>query len=424
MQINTPASRATAPAPPSGRLSNDLATTIPREILDAPLGEGTVGSHLERSIRVRLEGDAPASQRELVSETYGAADLLQSEKGSAFERAVRSFTGVADAWKGSDDLKTVTLYPDEFAVAAGGIADEIDLIRAHGGDPAQLVTPPRAMVAALQRKIPDAPRDLLEQSLRTTMAQRWVRDAAADVPADVRFSAARNLRGHIAVMPDVSRDILSTLGLYTQRAGDATADRASRGANTLASRLAEGWKTLVHETHHSVTPTNIYDDESVAVFEEAVSSVLERLQGDAVAAQANAKITDTATKITTQGPGNVRDAVDWQPWNRAHLPEPPKSLTATSQGRYIDGPELVAKTLTLAGVDLQSAEGAATAARILQQDPAEHVADNLAAEVVAHHRINPALTPALARMLTKAATGRDSFDAITAFIASLSKEHT
>ena len=386
MQTASLAATPTAATPigpaSTSRLSNTIAEAIPRAVLDAPIGDGTVGTNLDRSIRIRLGGSNPASKRELIAETYAAADLLQGPKGAAFERGIRAIASVADGWNGAENLKTITLYPDEFSSMAGKVVDRLDVARAGGENLSAYRDTGRA--TALVKKLVDPE------------------------PAGLRFRAARNFEGHISIAPDVSRDLLATLGLYTPRPGDESSDMRPEYVPTA---LGEAWRTAVHETHHSVTPVRMSrEDEWVSVFEEAVPTVLERLQGDPIMQRAGANIDDTAARILKRDETNVRDTVDWQPWNRDHLPPPPAAKVATAEGRYTDGPKLVEDIIKLAGIDASQPKMVDTVAHLLQAKSAEHVPERLATLLVLSREGDRGDIPELTQLIKDASVGDASFE--------------
>lgn len=354
------ATAATPPRPSAiervGALLPDATLkAVPREVLATRVGRGTVASELDRALRVGFVGDGPVSSRRIVPETTAAAQLLASPGGAAFERGIRSFVGVADAYKGRENIRTVTLYPDEHSVKAGDVVDLLSAMHADGVDTSPV----------------------------SAHAREFVLDQAKDVPSHVRFSAARNLDGHIAVMPDVAREYLTTLGLYRLQPGDG----AVRAPVALRDDLArESWRTMVHETHHSVTPqpNSPLEHESTSVMEEAVPSVLERTQASAIAKRAGADMS-----LAQRPARDTKDeAVDWPAWNRKHLPAPPSDLADKAEGRYVDGPALVREALRLAGLDRRTREGRATAEELMQGAPAEDVPDRLAAAIVSRHGLD------------------------------------
>jgi hypothetical protein len=372
------------------RLDPQIARDVPRAVLDAPLGDGTVASEIERAVRIRFDGEGEPSTREVVPETKAAVDLLASPAGDSFERAMHAIASVADGHRGADDLKTITLHPDEQTTLAGEVLDDVDLRLRDG--------------------------ERLDRLDRPGRAKAFVDDAIDGELADLAFRSAVNTNGHISVAPDVSREFLASLGMYQPGRGDevlagGTADREDT--------LLESWKTLVHETHHSVTPEYSYDDEAINVFEEAIPTVLERLQGAPIAAKAGADLAGVAAHIGDGGAVDARaGALGWKPWNRDRLPAPSKALEETAEGRYTDGPALVEDLLELAGVDRNAPDGIAKVDALLQGERAAAAPRRLAEAIADAHGMSVDHTRELERLIRDAAVGDATFDDIRDFVGS------
>lgn len=179
-------------------------------------------------------------------------------------------------------------------------------------------------------------------------------------PAKIRFRAAYNLAGNVAVMPNVSRNVLASIGLYELQPND-TMYRAGTGRERGYAR--EAWRTLVHEAQHSVTPRGagpLAEAEVARVFEESIATVLEEMHGSKVAKRAGAEfhgLVPFQGTSATPRPGPIA----WSAWNKDHLPAPEPSSVATQQGRYTDGPHA---TAPLTDVVHAAAVGSATLADI------------------------------------------------------------
>jgi hypothetical protein len=355
-----------------------MAAMVPHAVLEQPLdGKGSVAQAIERSIRIRFDGNAEPSQRSIVPETQAAVDLLGSPAGPTYERAMRAIASVADGHQGADDLKTITLYPDERSTLGGAVLDRLDIDRRDG-----------QRIAKLDNR---------------QEARRYVRDATEGELEDLAFRAAVNRDGHIGIAPDVSREFLSTLGLYVPKDGD---DLLRMPADDQRDTLAESWKTVVHETHHSVTPETSWDDEAVNVLEESVPTVMERLQGPVIAAKAGADIEGEVQRLGYPDGGAAdakAGAVQWGAWNRDRLPAPPDELEETAGARYTDGPELVERLVKLAGIDTSTPEGIAQTDALLQGERAKVVPQRIAAAIAKQRGLSVDHEQELAELIHDAA---------------------
>lgn len=421
MQISALASpvptAATAVQPAAGRiqsmLSPDDRAAMPVEMLETRVGRGTLASELDRSIRVRFEGTGPVSGRDIVAETTAAAKLLAGPGGDTFRETVRAFASVADAHQGVENLKSVTFVPDEHAAKAAKILNQVSAIHHDGVDTKkELTTVPPGLLAKLRKENPGVPLDLLKDAIVRAQNRDLVLDWAKDEPSHVRFSAAYNLDGHVTVMPDVARELFASVGLYRIQPGDQ-ATKLPLARRDLA--VKEAWRTMVHETYHSVNPLpNSFNDNEVArVMEEAISTVLERSQGQRAWLRAGVD-PDSIERPARHQNGM---AVDWAPWNRAHLPAPPKDLADTAKGRYDTGPKLVRAMLGHAGLDLRTAEGRSAMLKILETGDAAGLPLRLAQAVAAKQGLDAAATKSLATLVEQVSVGTAPRAAIDRLVA-------
>lgn len=355
-------------------LDASVRDRIPQAAFDVRIGRGTVASEFDRNVRVRLVGDGPPSTRQILPETSLTKRLMDSPAGASFQSLVRHTAAVADAAQGNDDLKTLTFAPDEHAVKAAEFMNSIiGYANEHPGRPVRFT-------------------NSHDPKVEKAAAQSIVKEASRDVPQQLSFSAAWNGGGNILVAPDVSRDLFATIGAYRFQKGDRVADAPAAKREAV---LRDDWDTLVHETHHSVSPMQGYgNNEKVNILEEAISSVFGRNQRWSVARAAKADITGAARR-----PDEIVDnaKLGWSGWNRAHLPPPPKDLEDTAGGRYVSGPETLRDLLKLAGVDLRTNAGKTTAFELLQSKQASQVPRLLATAIAGQHGMPESSIGALTR---------------------------
>ncbi|MCW2923347.1 MAG: hypothetical protein JWM98_751 [Thermoleophilia bacterium] len=407
MQLS-PITAATAAAPAPQRFS--AATLLPHEFQVARIGKGTVQSEVDRSIRVRLEGSGPASSRSIVADSKAAADLLTSPAGKRFEGAVRSFVAVADAHEGHEDLKTITFLPDEHASKGVSILNWATNQRQDGVDLDKLIEPSAGDVADAKAQVPGATTEQIRTALRRIVAGEATKELTKTEAADVSFAGAWNGNGNIVMMPDVSRDMLATIGLYRTQPGDELTKVPVKFRDEQARW---SWHAAIHESEHSISPSrNVENPEWTRVMEEAiaevlapgnVSSTIKRAGGDPALAARPARDTK-------------HEAVDWPAWNRDHLPKPPADQVATAKGRYTDGPELVKGLLRLAGIDRRTTDGKATALDLLQGENSSRVPRRLAEAIVAGRGLPAERTAKLADLIRDAAVSKASLGDIERFL--------
>jgi hypothetical protein len=395
---------AAAPKPPTS-----AATLLPRELQAARIGRGTVGSEIDRSIRLRFEGTGPIAGRTVVPDSAAAVALFKTAHGATLERAIRSFASIVDAHQGNEDLKSVTLLPDEHASKGVSILNWADSATRQGHSIDQMLEPTKEDLDKAAAQMPGVPREQLRAELRKVFAAEGAKQLAAGEAENVAFAAAWNGNGHIVLMPDVSRDFLSTVGLYRIQPGDSTqlkpVEKRERAAKW-------AWDTALHETHHSISPMGPRGPEWTSVMEEAVPEVLSPgdIRGAVAKAGADFSLTARPARDTKD------EAVDWPAWNRKHLPQPPKDQVATAKGRYTDGPALLRELLQLAGIDRRTTEGKATALELLQGKSASFVPRRVADAIVAEHSLGKDKAPELADLIRKAAIGKATLGEIRDFI--------
>lgn len=400
MQISTsPAAAAAAAPPPSVQPSHSAARLLPPELLSTRVGTGTVRSEIDRSIRVLLEGKGRASERSIVPDSKAAAELIASEHGATFTEAVRSFLSVADAHEGKERLKSITFLPDEHASKGVTMLGWANHLAGRGASFDEVVEPDAAALAAAGEERPDVPQAELRAELRTATARAIVKQLTGDEASNVNFHAAWNWDGHIVLMPDVSRDLFSSLGLYRHQPGDEMT-RVPRARRDLAARSS--WHTAIHETHHSVTPLPLRENpEWTRVVEEAIPEILTPAALAPVMRRAGADLA-LARRPARDTRG---EAVGWPAWNRDHLPAPPTELAEKAQGRYTDGPALFRDLVRLAGVDRRTTAGKAEALELLQGQDASRVPLRLADAIVAARGMDAAQAPKLADLIRAASIG-------------------
>ena len=396
---------ASAPTPPTS-----AATLLPREMRVARIGTGSVASEIDRSIRLRFEGSGPIEGRTVVPDSAAAIALFKTKDGATLERAVRSFASIVDAHQGNENLKTITLLPDEHASKGVSILNWADSATRQGHSIDQMLEPTKQDLDKAAKQFPDLTREQLRTELRKVFATEGVKQLAAGEAENVAFAAAWNGNGHIVLMPDVSRDFLSSVGLYRIQPGDQTQLRPVEKRERAAKWA---WDTALHETHHSISPMGPRGPEWTSVMEEAVPEVLS--PGDIKGAVAKA---GADFSLTARPARDTKDeAVDWPAWNRKHLPKPPKEQVETAKGRYTDGPALLRDLLQMAGIDRRTTEGKATALELLQGKSASFVPRRVADAIAAEHGLSVDQARDLADLIRKAAIGKATLGEIKDFVA-------
>lgn len=371
MQVSSaPNPRPTAATPARDlirpRMSPDVRELIPDVALDARIGRGTVASEFDRTLSVRIEGDGPASQRRIVPQTTTAERVLASPAGPALERLVRRTMAVGDAAQGRENLRSLTLVPDHNALKAVEALGMITQSARIDGEP----------VTFSESSTPKAER---------AGAAEFARDVAARSGADNTNTLAWNGRGEIVVMPDVSRRLLASLGAYRLRDGDRilTAPPEVRDAV-----LRDDWDTLLHEAHHSVTPSWDRESEAVGGWEEAIPTVLAMRDRSLAARQAGA---DIAGVVADPAAGRDDAALPWKGWNRSVFPAPSKEQSEHSAATYTDGPAVLRDLLGLAGIDRRTSEGRQRTIDLLQGAAAQYVPRRVADAIIEAKGVDPSL---------------------------------
>ncbi|MCZ4495790.1 MAG: hypothetical protein JWM25_373 [Thermoleophilia bacterium] len=362
--------------------TTSVRTVLSPQLRERPIGNGTVQSEVDRTLRVRFEGTGPPSQRTLVADSAAAATLMDSPAGATFERGVRALLGSADVATGAENLRSLTLLPDEHASKAVVVLNDVLARSARG----------------------EAPGITSERIRELT---QYEDDAVAT-------SGARNLGGHMVLMPGVSRDMLGSLGLYRAQYDDesqATGDAAAAGRWS--------WHAALHEVQHSITPRTKGDEvESSRVLEESIAEVLSPALVTPALRRAGA---DPARLLQPREEGEPAGAVDWQPWNRDHLfdampPAPAGSETLSTQ-RYVDGPQLLRGLTQLAGIDRRTTEGRRDAAELLQGVAANYVPERIARRLVREHGASTDQVGELTRLIRAATVGTASLADIRAALS-------
>jgi hypothetical protein len=395
---------ASSPVPPTS-----AASLLPREMQVARIGKGTVASEIDRAIRVRFEGTGPIADRKVVPDSAAAVALFKTKDGATLEKAIRSFASIVDAHQGNEDLKTVTLLPDEHASKGISILNWADTATRQGHSIDQMLEPTKQDLDEAAKQFPKLSREELRVELRKVFAAEGAKQLAQGEAENVAFAAAWNGNGNIVLMPDVSRDFLSTIGLYRIQPGDQTQLRPVEKRERAAKWA---WDTALHETHHSISPMGPRGPEWTSVMEESVPEVLSPgdIKGAVAKAQADFSLTARPARDTKHEP------VDWPAWNRKHLPQPPKDQVETAKGRYTDGPALLRELLQMAGIDRRTTEGKATALELLQGKSASFVPRRVADAIAKEHGLAVEQARDLADLIRKATIGKATLGEIKAFI--------
>jgi hypothetical protein len=404
---NTPPPQPVATIPPT----TSARATLPHELQVARIGKGTVRSEVDRSIRVLLAGDGPPSTREIVADSKAAVDLVSSKDGPTFVRAIRSFLEVADPHVGKENLKSITLLPDEHASKGVAVLHWAERMAGDGTSADVAIEPEQAQLDAAHAAFPQFSRDQVRGELRRLAAAEGAKLIAAPEAEDVSFSGAWNSDGHIVMMPDVSRDMLASVGLYRTQPGDQL---TKTPVEHRADQARWSWHAALHEAHHSITPPGDRGEEWSSVLEEAVAEVLTPAS---IAKTLRAAGADPAL-AARPARDTKREAVDWKAWNRDHLPQPAAAEVATAEGRYTDGPALVRDLLRMAHIDRRTTTGKAAALEILQGDHVNEVPGRLADAIVAAKGLPASTTGQLEQLIQQAAVGEGSTSTIKQFLQS------
>jgi hypothetical protein len=403
-----PAPTATAAAAPQPRSTVAL---LPKEMQLARIGKGTVRSEVDRSLRVLLRGDGPPSKRELVPDSKAAAELLASPHGPAFAKTVQAFLAVADDRAGGENLRSVTLLPDEHSAKGVAVLNWATNASANGSNASDLIEPDPAHVEEVVARYPGVSREYVRSELRKLSAKEGVKLLTKDEASEVAFSAAWNTGGNVVVMPDTSRELLSSVGLYRMQPGDDI----TRYPTKVRDRVAkQAWHTMVHEIEHSVSPiTKFPAPEWTRVMEEAIPEVLTPQKRLAAARAAGADLSLTARPVRD----TKSEAVDWKAWNREHLPKPKASSVETAQGRYTDGPELLRSLLRMAGIDRRTTDGKARAESLLQDRDARFVPRRIATAIGEQRGLGKAQVDKLAELIRDASVSEATIGDIERLVA-------
>lgn len=370
--VPTAASATAAPAATPARdvvrprMSPDVRDLVPDVLLDARIGRGTVASEWDRTLSVRIEGDGPASQRRIVPQTTTAERVLASPAGPSFERLVRRTMSVGDAAQGRENLRSITLVPDHHALKA---VEALAMASDH-------VRETRDVMKFSESGTPKAER---------AGAAEFAREVAKRSSAENTSTLAWNGDGEMVVMPDVSRRLLATLGAYRLREGDRLLEQPPAIRDAI---LRDDWDTLLHEAHHSVTPSWDRESEATGMWEEAIPTVLARRDRSSVARQAGADIAGT---VANPAAGRDDAALPWKGWNRSVYPAPSKEEQDDTEATYTDGPAVLRDLLNLAGIDRRTSEGRQASIDLLQGAAAQYVPRRVADAIIAERHLGSEL---------------------------------
>ena len=369
---------AVAAAPPPvrdrvrARMPADVQGLVPDALLDSRVAGGTIASQFDRTLSVRIEGDGPASTRTIVPQTTTAERALASPAGPAIERLVRRTMAVGDAWEGRENLRSITLVPDEHALQAvevlGYVVDDVR----RSGEPATFTdggTPAQERAAA----------------------QAFTREVASEVLESNANTLAWNADGEMVVMPDVSRRLLATIDAYQLRPGD---DVSRASATRRDEILRDDWDTLLHEASHSVTPERHDSSDAANVWEEAIPTVIARRDRSNAARQAGADIGRIATDPTS---GRDDAQLGWASWSRSRMPAPTQEERDEAHAVYGDGPEALRDLLGLAGIDRRTTEGRERTIELLQGRAARYVPRRVADAIMQERSLDASLREPLVR---------------------------
>ncbi len=403
---------ATPPAPVSVPTPAEFSSrqVLPHEFQVARIGKGSVRSEVDRSIRVLLAGDGPPSTREIVADSKAAAELMASKDGPTFTKAISSFLSVADPHVGNENLKSITLLPDEHASKGVSVLNWADSAAREGVDVDAILDPTPEDVDRIHAKLPDYTKDQIHAELRRLQASEGVKLLTDGEAEQVSFAGAWNSNGHIVMMPDVSRDMLSTIGLYRQQPGDQLTQLPVKYRDDQARW---SWHAALHEAHHSVSPMKLRGPEWTSVMEEAIPELLTPQAIEPTLRKAGAD-PDLAARPARD---TRHEAVDWKAWNRDHLPRPSASEAATAEGRYTDGPQLLRELLQMAKIDRRTREGKAAALDLLQTRSAKFVPRRVADAIVDANDLPADRAPKLADLIRQASIGAKSLGDIRDFVA-------
>lgn len=372
---------------PAGELAK-----VPDPYLDARVGLGTVASEFNRTISVRIEGSGPPSKRALVAQTPAAERLLASKAGPAFERLVRSTMAVGDAAKGHEDLHSLTFLPDEHAMKAVDVLGQLTgAVRYDGAAPALPADPKDAAKAAAQ----------------------FTRKVAATSMKENNTTLAWNGDGELVIMPDVTRRLFATIGAYTPRTGDPILEKDHKTRDFV---FRDDFDTLVHEGHHSVTPEKMYSG-AASAWEEAISSVFGLQDRARLARAAGARVRETI-----EDPGAARDdaGLGWAPWNRANvMPKQTEKQKDQTKVTYHDGPAVVRKLLTLAGIDRRTTEGRALTDQLLESRSARFVPRLVADAIIKERGLDPSIRERLVSRVRESVDHPDGIRHVTELLDTL-----
>jgi hypothetical protein len=394
MQLATTSTAATPPARDAVRanLGGGIGGQIPDRFLDARVGKGTVASEYNRTLSFRVEGDGPPSQRRLVAQTPSAQAALASKAGPAIEQLVRRTMSVGDAHAGKENLRSITLVPDEHAMKA---VEALGRVVAYARD-----NPGPVQFSA--EGTPEAERAAIKE---------FVGGIASTSPQENANTLAWNLEGDITVMPDVSRRLLATIDAYRLQDGDAV---TGKPAAVRSEVLRDDWDTLIHEANHSVTPEHFPSSEAADAWEEAIPTVIARRDRTQASRDAGADIPRIA-----KDPGAGRDdaQLGWAAWNRSHLPKPTKQQSEHAATTYGDGPQTLRHLLNLAGIDRRTTAGRQATIDLLQGRAAEHVPRDVADRLIAHLGIDPSLREGLVRRVRESVLRPEGVRYVTDWLA-------
>lgn len=392
MQLSSSASTPLARDIVRANLAPGVGALIPDAFLNARVGKGTIASEFNRTLSVRVEGDGPPSQRRIVAQTPTAAAALASPAGPAIERMIRRTMAVGDASAGHENLRSITLVPDEHAMKA------VELLGLVEQDARASRRPPR---------FSDTGRPADEQREMTKLIDEIRRTS----PQENANTLAWNSDGDITVMPDVSRRLLATINAYRLQPGDGVLERPAPVRDAI---LRDDWDTLLHEASHSVTPAGYPSTESTDAWEEAIPSVIARRDRTQASRDAGANITKLAGAPHTGG-DDAR--LGWKAWNRSRLPQPTKEQSDTADTVYGDGPQTLRDLLNLAGIDRRTTVGRQATIDLLQGRPAELVPHDVASALMSHLGIDSSLRGSLTKRVRESILRPEGIRHVTGWLA-------
>lgn len=332
--------------PATGKLVTDAS-------LDFRLGRGKLAGAIGDSIRFRVTGTGPMSQRTLVPDSPSAQAVMQGREGAALitqlKIAASSIAGLEDR----QDLKVFVLPKDVDGTIAASI-----LGGAETGDE-QSAMQLAAMGDADAAKSPEL--------------RAGVQGFRKEVNAMYRQGvAAWNQSGVIIFRPDVARSMLTAAGLFKPGPG---ASKLTSGAK-LGADIVNHVPT--HEVQHSATPVSgEFYSTPAKWMEEAIAEVLSDTPSilRATAAKTGVNVHTYAGHMAHE-PKVDLDWADWKPQKRSAAEQ--KDNEQQVGRNYARSQDVMRSMLSMAGFSWRSNVQVERMKQFLQSEPVETLANRLA----------------------------------------------